>query len=254
MLMYHSVSASLDTRFGPWCVEPELFARQIRAVRVAGYRLCGLTEALAAHAAGEAVVALTFDDGYEDFADAANTLERFDAAATIYVVTGLVGFTARWLPFARERQRRLLGWPELVELARAGIEIGAHGHEHIELDAVPLSTARDDITASREAVLKHVGAVSSFCYPFGYHDRTIRGLVESAGFTNACEVGYALHQPSGNPFRISRLMVTNQDQPSKLADSLSRPTTPIGSVLRAGVRPAWRTVRRARHSLSRVVR
>ena len=71
VLMYHSIGGPLSQRYADLVVAPALLQEQVGALRSAGFAALGLTDALAAHARGERVVALTFDDGYIDFAEQA---------------------------------------------------------------------------------------------------------------------------------------------------------------------------------------
>jgi peptidoglycan/xylan/chitin deacetylase (PgdA/CDA1 family) len=253
VLMYHAVGQARDPQFGRWVVSPELLAAQLQALDTAGFSLVGLTEALPAAAAGVPVVALTFDDGYADLLEAAvPVLTAVAARATVYPVTDLVGTTATWLPFPGETTRRLMDWSELGDVAAAGFEIGSHGSTHDELDTLSVEEVRDQLTRSHEVVGARIGrAPTSFCYPHGYHNSTVRRAVAEAGFTNACEVGHGLHSLAGDPLRIRRVMVTPDLTPGQLVARLSGTPREVSSLTREALRVPWRTVRRGRRTIAR---
>lgn len=196
------------------------------------------------------VVAVTFDDGYVDFAELAwPVLRRHDATATVFVVTDYVGKTARWLPFPDERARPLLGWHELEDLAAQAAEIGSHTCRHLELDAIEPKLAREEIERSRREIGDRVAIPACFAYPFGYHNLTVRSLAASAGYVAACEVGRGLCQLYADRMALRRLLIQPTDEPEVLVRRLAGPEQLPGDRLRELARPVWRAARRARRPI-----
>lgn len=253
VLMYHSVGVGASRAFRRWQVEPKLLAEQLAALAGAGYTLTGLTEALDRVApTGRPVVAVTFDDGFRDFTRAAEILHGGGATATLYVPTAHVGGAATWLAGYAEAELRLLDWGALAELAGSGIEVGSHGHEHAELDVVGRDTMRADVAISRAAIADELGqAPASFCYPFGYHTAAVRAAVAAAGYRNATEVGYRLHDLAGDRFAVSRLIVTGDTSPEELLTMVRTGQDGLAPALRRRTRTAWRAYRVVRHTLTR---
>ena len=73
ILMYHSVASDADERVRPYyrtVTTPQSFSRQMRCLAEAGYRGVTLAEAVrhwrASTPQPERLVAITFDDGFED--------------------------------------------------------------------------------------------------------------------------------------------------------------------------------------------
>jgi peptidoglycan/xylan/chitin deacetylase (PgdA/CDA1 family) len=249
VLMYHGVGDSVSADFRRWEVPPGAFAEQLGALAASGYHLTGLTDALAHPHRRQ--VAITFDDGFEDFVTTAlPALQNVGAQATLYVPTAYPGRRATWLDGYSERNLPLLDWPDLAALAAEGVELGSHGHRHLELDVVPTALARYDVTASRRAIEEKTGrSPDSFSYPFGYHCASVRTVVAAAGFDSACELGYRLHQPLRSRFAISRLVVDRTAGAVDILRMVAHGHRDALASARRGLRSGWRAYRAARWRL-----
>jgi peptidoglycan/xylan/chitin deacetylase (PgdA/CDA1 family) len=247
--MYHSVGDSASAAFRRWEVPSGAFAEQLGSLTERGYTITSLSDALANPR--ERQVAVTFEDGSEDFVtDALPVLADYGAGATLYVPTAFVGSRARWLESYDERELLLLDWPELTSLADRGIELGSHGHRHVELDVVPAAMARYDVTASMRTLTEQTGRrPGSFCYPFGYHSPTVRRIVASAGFGSACEVGYRIHRRSRSRFQVSRLLVGRSVGAAEILRLVAEGHKDASLAARRGLRAGWRAYRSVRWRL-----
>jgi len=140
-------------------------------------------------------VALTFDDGYENFYEHAYpVLARYGFPAMVYLISGRIGEPAQWFAAEGRATPPLMSADRVRQLRAAGIDFGSHGSQHIKLAEVDLETARTDIFDSRrelEALLDE--EVRHFCYPYGSHNAAVVDLVRQAGFASAvsCQRGAA---------------------------------------------------------------
>ena len=101
VLFYHRVNAYPFEKLGPVSreitVRPEAFARQLDYLKRRGFRTLGPEELLArltseVEAPEERVIAITFDDGYEDnLIWAVPMLKARGFQAIVFVVTGFIG-------------------------------------------------------------------------------------------------------------------------------------------------------------------
>lgn len=91
----------------------------------------------------------------------------------------------------RERfsSERFLSWQDIAALAKRGVEIGAHAHEHWPLNA---AQSEEYLVAQarvpREKIIAAVGACRYFAYPFGNVDDIAPGAwqaVRDAGYDSA---------------------------------------------------------------------
>ncbi|MFF3502821.1 polysaccharide deacetylase family protein [Streptomyces sp. NPDC003247] len=209
ILMYHAVAAEPNDATRALSVTPEAFAEQMGLVADRG--LTPLTTAgLAARwRSGRPLpdrpVLITFDDGYEGVhRHALPALARHGFPATLFVSTG-------WIRGAYDTGGGLdtmLDWPQVRELADAGVEIGGHSHTHPQLDQVDDGTLRAELTRCRDIVADELGALPvSFAYPYGYSSRRVRTAVRENGFAQALAVGNSLARRTQGPYALRRVTV-----------------------------------------------
>lgn len=199
ILTYHS----LDTSGSVVSVTPQAFADQMSAIADAGFRGVSLREAIDHRAARgqwpERSVALTFDDGFANFHDAAlPVLTRHGFTATVFVISGHVGSRNDWDdPPPGLGVHEMLSWPQIAEMSAAGIEIGAHTRNHKDLRQLSTAEAQEEIGGSRVEIEDRLGQpVESFAYPFGYVSPTSLEIVQRE-FRAACTT--VLRRASAEP-------------------------------------------------------
>jgi peptidoglycan/xylan/chitin deacetylase (PgdA/CDA1 family) len=251
LLLYHSVTSRPDPRFREWAVSPELFAAHMSHLAEQGYRTLTVRE-LVERAFEQRrpleprTVVITFDDGFADFYSAAwPELRKHGLAATIFITTGYVGRASAWLASMGEGDRPMLTWSQIEEISSAGIECGAHGHHHLQLDTVPAARAEADVRRSKELLDETAGPVTSFAYPHGYYTRRVQRLVADAGFSAACGVKDALSTSDDDRFALARVVVRGGTGVDRLARVLRGEDTPVVHGKRTLRRGAWRALRRA---------
>ena len=216
ILLYHSISSDTASGFRTWSLAPERFESHMRYLHDERYTPLTVSELVhelrGARRLPAKPIVISFDDGLSDFYSGAfPALKKYGMPSTLYVVSGCVGSTSRWLVTEGESQRSMLSWRQLRELDRAGVEIGAHSHSHPQLDTLPSSEAWSEILLSKCQIEDHLGhRVESFAYPHGYHSAHVRGLVQQAGFSSACAVKHAFSACDDDPFSLARIVVTNE--------------------------------------------
>jgi peptidoglycan/xylan/chitin deacetylase (PgdA/CDA1 family) len=179
VLMYHSISAGP----GPTCIAPEVFRQQMAILEETGYRVVSLRNVLGWMRCGRALpgrcVALTFDDGFEDFAAIAHEeLRRRRWPATVFVPSGHVGGSDGWDRPSPSGHRRLMDWSTIAGLAAEGVEFGGHGVGHRDLTRVRGTDLEAEVLGSKRAIEDRTGReVACFAPPFGRSDDEVARYV-----------------------------------------------------------------------------
>ena len=257
ILLYHSVSTEPAPIIAPFAVTPATFRRQLDMIVEAGLTpmtVRAYVETLEdeGRPLPERPVVMTFDDGWADFTDAAAALAERHVVATLYVTTGLLQGGARGGTMLGVEGRHGLAWDQLPELARLGIEIGAHTVSHPQLDAIPIGRARGEILRSRHLLEDSVqDDVVTFAYPHGYSSRAVRDVVALVGFRGACGVKDALSSRDDDRFCLGRLTVRRTTSLERFGAWLHGVGAPVAPRTERVPTRLWRGYRRSRAYVSR---
>jgi peptidoglycan/xylan/chitin deacetylase (PgdA/CDA1 family) len=173
--------------------------------------------------AGRPLVAITFDDGYEDnYTHAFPLLRERGLAATFFVTVGLVERDAATVErFGALRQVdplevAPLSWDQLREMSGAGASIGAHTWSHPNLSRLGEPETRLELERPKAILEDRLGApVTEFAYPFGKPGRhftpaTIR-LVAEAGYAVGAAVLFRAVRRGDDRLALPRFFVTGDD-------------------------------------------
>ena len=193
ILMYHSIKIGRD----PITIPPATFRMQLDLLAGAGYRGVSVREYLASRSsldAGMKIAVLTFDDGYQDFADVVvPEIESRGWNCTVFLCSDLVGASGGWDPDGGGAEM-LIGWRQAQDLVTRGIEIGGHGLTHADLTRIDAVQMQREIAASKEALETRARCnVTSFAAPYGHTTPAIRATI---GRFYECAVGTTMAKAS----------------------------------------------------------
>lgn len=203
VLTYHSIDSSgsvisLDT---------DTLARHAQFLSSGRVRVLPLTELVHDSDPGDAV-ALTFDDGFANFASEAwPRLKDHGLPATVFVVTERIGLDNRWQdeddPIVPTMP--LLDWDQVGRLADDGVAIGSHSRSHPRLHRIASAQLDEEIAGSADDIEQRIGKrPTAFCYPFGaYDDRVV--AASAATYAAACTTELRLFGQGADPHRLPRL-------------------------------------------------
>jgi peptidoglycan/xylan/chitin deacetylase (PgdA/CDA1 family) len=130
-------------------------------------------------------VAVTFDDGYESvFTEALPEMQSRGTVGTVFVVVGAVGKHNTWDVKLSPKPFRHLSWPQIMDLAGSGFEIGSHTLSHRDLTRLDTGRLRQELATSRKIIEDHTGVpVSAISYPFGRYTQRVLDEAVEAGYT-----------------------------------------------------------------------
>ena len=210
-LFYHRVA---DEHSNDWTISTERFKEEIIWLRER-FEIITLVEAQQRMASTEnrtAAVCITFDDGYADICrEALPWLLDEQIPFTYFVASGNV---LEGRPFIHDvRQGRPLE-PNTREqirvLAEAGVEIGAHTRNHINLGPVTSQDILDsEVIGSKRDLEAITGrTVRYFAFPFGLHANLSQAAFQTAfraGYWGVCSAYGGYNLPGDDPFHIHRI-------------------------------------------------
>ena len=251
ILLYHSITDDVESRFRQWAVHPEVFAAHIRFLREHEYTPLTVSQLVQATSddsislPGRPVV-VTFDDGFADFhANALPVLMRHDFVATLYITVGFIGDTSRWLHDQGEGERPMLTWGQIAEISAEGVECGAHSLTHPQLDVMATEAARDEVIRPKMVLEERLGhEIATFAYPYGHYIPAVREMVRQAGYSSACAVKHAMSSTTDDRFALARIMVHSQTDVGRLRALLSGQGLRVAPARERMQTKVWRLIRR----------
>jgi peptidoglycan/xylan/chitin deacetylase (PgdA/CDA1 family) len=195
VLGYHRV----EDDSGPLAVSTRTFLLHIQVLAAERERhpVLDLDDAIARLAAGTAprrAVVITFDDAWVDnHTNALGPLVEHRVPATLYVPSRLLDAPGR------------LTRGQLLEMAAAGIRVGAHSRTHVDLTVCSDAQLEWEVRGSREDLEDLLGvACTRFAYPNGLLDARVRAAVAAAGFRTAVTTVRGWSRAKTDPLRIPR--------------------------------------------------
>jgi peptidoglycan/xylan/chitin deacetylase (PgdA/CDA1 family) len=222
ILMYHQVapfpelSGAMHAHRSTYC-RVERFAAQMAWLSTMGYSVLSMDQVFAC-VTGKAVippraVALTFDDGYDSFAEHAwPILRQHGFPAMVYLIAGLLGQPSRWFAADGRPTPPLLAAERVRELRREGCDFGGHTVHHLKLAQLEPAAIRTEVRDCKTRLEEVLGErVEHFCYPFGSHDGRVVEAVANAGYRCATTCVRAPAQAGMSPLRLPRKAISYGD-------------------------------------------
>ena len=206
VLMYHSISfppPDSDTIRLDLSVTPPAFDEQMKFLLSSGYHTVRVSDLLdhLLHGAPlpEKPIVLTFDDGYADNYKAAfPILEKYGMTATFYIIA----------KFTEDQRPGYVTWDQLREMANAGMEVGSHSIDHLDLRGKSIAFLTNQIAGSKQIIESRLGrTVKTFSYPSGEYDANSISVLRANGYLGAVTEIQGVQQTSDNVFELRRVRV-----------------------------------------------
>jgi peptidoglycan/xylan/chitin deacetylase (PgdA/CDA1 family) len=217
--MYHKVARpGPEAKIRGHYVTPDQFGRHLRLLDLMRIPAASIDD-LDLQKNGRAV-AITFDDGYANFAtEAWPRLQAARRPATVFVVTERLGRTDEW----DEVSEPLMTANQIRECVRRGTQIGSHTATHANLTKVSLAEAESEIRRSAEQLAAlEIGPTPGFCYPYGAESAEIRKLVAQSGYDYACTTQKGQNHATTDRYGLRRINVRADTGVAVLAYKLLR--------------------------------
>ncbi|RWQ65157.1 MAG: glycosyltransferase [Mesorhizobium sp.] len=187
VLMYHSVSDDGPAALARFRLTPAAFASQMAWLRSNGFHAIGseqLEEFIANRRpfVGRPVL-VTFDDGFQNFADHAWPILRAnDLTAEVFLVTDLVGESAQWDAYTGP-PTQLMDAGTVRRLSAEGAFFGSHLATHRAIDGLSSSDLAAELLRSRVFIERWTGRpTTAFAAPFSVADRRLGRLAKECGY------------------------------------------------------------------------
>jgi len=157
-------------------------------------------------------IALTFDDGYLDFASVAYPiLQELALPASVFVPTAFIGGTNAWEADSTPRVP-LLDDEALRSFDPSLVSVGSHTVHHRALTGLSADKLTRELIHSRERLEQIVGRpVDELAYPFGHSgtfDAVTRAAAASAGYKVALTTCWSTWASSNDLHAIPRIHLT----------------------------------------------
>jgi peptidoglycan/xylan/chitin deacetylase (PgdA/CDA1 family) len=168
ILMYHSISDAP----GPTSIAPDVFAAQMQALAASGLPV--VTPDALANPPAPRVVIISFDDGFQDFADTAWPILRDHGFCPIvYLPSGLMGGSDSWAG-GNIPARPLMSWDRVEALAAEGVCFGAHSVTHPDLTTLDALMLEEEVSGSGQDIAARLGQPTRhFAPPYGASNSSV---------------------------------------------------------------------------------
>jgi len=150
------------------------------------------------------IVSFTFDDFPKSAADiGAQIIQDAGGRATYYACTSFMNKTTS--------TGEQFGRAEIEALTKAGHEIGAHSHTHLDCSKAQVNQVRSDIQVNL-AHLNDLGVkdIQSFAYPYGETQHALKHALKSE-FLTARGVLAGENTPRADRMQLRALEISGQD-------------------------------------------
>ncbi|PLX73138.1 MAG: polysaccharide deacetylase [Azoarcus sp.] len=218
ILMYHQVGdfAPMKAHQSTYC-NHRRFAAQMAWLSRFGYTVLSMDQVLSClrgdRPTPPRAVALTFDDGYENFYEYAfPVLQRYGFPAMVYLIADLLGQPSSWFAADGRDTPPLMIAARILQLRKAGIDFGSHSATHKKLAKCEDQRIMEEVTRSKAKLEDLLGEpVRHFCYPYGSHDLRAVNAVAAAGYLTATTCVRAPATPTDDPLSLPRKAISHGD-------------------------------------------
>ena len=215
--MYHHIGElppNADTIRLDLTISAENFGAQMAPLFQKGYETISIEDLVAAFEGTRQLppkpIILTFDDGYKDnFEYAYPILRKYSLKGTFFIITSLVG------------TKGYLTWDDIVEMAKSGMYIGAHGSTHADLSVLSYDGVVKQVTEATQSLQAHINVIPLvYCYPAGKFNQTVINILREQGYRAALSTRYGCVHNRENLFQLRRIRICGSDSLSTFSSKI----------------------------------
>lgn len=218
ILMYHMIAKTNDEMEKRYALAPKRFRGQLRYLKRRGFTPIGLNDIYNCFVQKGVrlptkPVIITFDDGYMDnYENALLILKEQNVPATLFIVSGFINKTNRWIISEGYPEKLLMGWNEIREMQSNGVTIGSHTVNHNRLTALSLKDAKSEIEDSKKFIEDSLGTqINHFAYPYGEMNDSVVNMTKEAGYRTACSARSGFNSEQVSLFELRRIEIYGTD-------------------------------------------
>jgi peptidoglycan/xylan/chitin deacetylase (PgdA/CDA1 family) len=213
ILTYHSI----DDSGSAISVHPDAFRRHVDWLTSGRVKATTLDDLVSLPSSCDAV-AVTFDDGFENFEEHGRHLLDRGIPVTVFVVSDRVGKTNAWgdEPAPGIPVLPLLDWPALRRLREQRVTLGAHSRTHVDLTGLTQDLLDEEICGSADIIARETGVRPTvFAYPYGHVDAAAASAVAKT-FRFACTTDFQILRDDDRSECLPRLDMYYMQRPGRI--------------------------------------
>jgi len=209
VLVYHRFAGELKPGQERIDISPRHFRRQLRTLRLLGFRPLSPEQVLGFHRGESGIprraLVLTVDDATAD------SVEPLREAAgwkpQLFVPTAELGGSAHWI-----EGEPVATWRQVEELAAAGVAIGSHTRHHRRLSELPAPVREVELAGSLADLRERLpNPLAVIAYPNGDHDDAVCEATRGAGYELGFTTEKGRNSAGTDPYRLRRVSIHGAD-------------------------------------------
>lgn len=207
ILTYHKIAPiTKGTIYPGTFVPPSLFENHLRLLQRKGFESV-TTENIFDSGLPKPIL-LTFDDGFQDFADNAwPLLQQHGFGALVFLVLNHLGGQNDWDIAVGDKPAPLMNLDTIKELAEQGVEFGSHTLTHPRLASLDEADQLRELSAPLPELTTSQPQIRTICYPYGSYNETTLSLSREAGYKYGFSTDKGLNDTTTNPLRLKRIAI-----------------------------------------------
>ena len=216
-LLYHKIDLpTADVKIRGAFTAPQKFERQIAYLKKKGFDFLAASELIRFYREnGEfpaRAIAITFDDGWKDnYRRAFPVLKKYDAKATIFLVTSCIGQTTDKVTADGEGEREHLSEKDILEMSQNGIEFNSHSVNHSLFHQISENDIKFEVNESKKIIENLTQKECAvFAYPAGFFTDYAKKAIEEAGYEGAFSTVYG-DEDNFDIYALNRVEILRRD-------------------------------------------